>query len=154
MYHGLSSKLAVPRADKNQPLSRIPIWGNGKIQVLQHREYGAERYIRLLVGWDLNVFVVAGNDVVERRPDETKMLLLSRMLQCSFQIYEGQPLLILHKVMTFEDVLGHPEGQPPKDVTSLPILVLCRRAAHHWNRRDERITNLQCTKLIFDGVPT
>ena len=44
--------------------------------------------------------------------------------------------------------LGHPEGQPPKDVTSLPVLVLCRRAAHHWNRR--RITILQCTKLIFD----
>jgi hypothetical protein len=75
------------------------------------------------------------------------MLLLSRMLQCSFQIYEGQPLLILHKVkdMTFEDVLGHPEGQPPKDVRSLPIL--CGIVA----MRGSRICNV--LSLFLMGFP-
>ena len=75
--------------------------------MLQHRAYGAERYMRLLVGWVLEGFVVDGNDVVKREPSETKIETLSRMLSCSFQTNEKQPLLILRKSgnMTFDEVL-------------------------------------------------
>ena len=63
--------------------------------------------MRLLVGWVLEGFVVDGNDVVKRESSETKMKTLSRMLNCSFQTNEGQPLLILRKSgnMTFDEVL-------------------------------------------------
>ena len=101
-------QLAIPCADrKTQPKTIIPIWGNGKIQVLQHRSYGAERYMRLLVGWDLEGFVLYGRDVVERRPQESKLSTLFRMINCSFKTNEGQPLLILRKSdnMTFDDVM-------------------------------------------------
>ena len=83
---------------------------------MQHRNYGAERYMRLLVGWVLEGFVVGGNDVLSRQPNEAKMFSISRMLQCSFEAKEGQPLLILRKVkdMTFNDVLI--EGVWSKDI--------------------------------------
>ena len=83
--------------------------------MLQHRSYGAERYMRLLVGWDLEGFVLDGRDVVERRPQESKLSTLFRMINCSFKKNEGQPLLILRKSdnMTFDDVML--EGDWPAD---------------------------------------
>ena len=132
--------LAVPRAEKkNQPKTDIPIWGNGKIQVLQvsfrcplpsfrnspihrppqHRNYGAERYYRLLVGWDFVGYVNAGRDVVARRPHETKMSFIHRMLDSSFETYEGQPLLVLRKAkgVSFDDILN--DGSWSKDKTRM-----------------------------------
>ena len=63
--------------------------------------------MRLLVGWDLEGFVLYGRDVVERRPQESKLSTLFRMINCSFKTNEGQPLLILRKSdnMTFDDVM-------------------------------------------------
>mmetsp|Transcript_46760 Transcript_46760/g.99238 ORF Transcript_46760/g.99238 Transcript_46760/m.99238 type:complete len:436 (+) Transcript_46760:87-1394(+) len=112
--------LAVPRAEKkDQPKTDIPIWGNGKIQVLQHRNYGAERYFRLLDGWDFVGFVNAGRDVVARRPHETKMSFIHRMLDSSFETHEGQPLLVLRKAkgVSFDDVLN--DGSWSKDKTRM-----------------------------------
>ena len=122
VYFGFSflilAKLAVPRANKlTQPKTDIPIWGNGKIQVLQHRNYGAERYMRLLAGWELEGFVVHGKDVNQRKSHETKMGTMARMLQCSFETNEGQPLLILRKLgnVTFDTILT--EGKWTSDKT-------------------------------------
>ena len=112
-------KLAVPRAgQQRQPRSYIPIWGNKKIHVLQHRDYGAERYMRLLIGWELEGFVLYGNDVVERRHHESKLYTLSRMLQCSYEIGERQPLLILRKSenMSFDDIMLEDENWNAKQV--------------------------------------
>jgi len=103
--------LAIPRAGlKFQPKTNIAIWGNGKIKILSNREYGAERYMRLLVGWDLEGFVLAGGNVVERHAGESKMTTIARMLQCSYNNKnnkENQPLLILRKSedMTFDQIL-------------------------------------------------
>ncbi|KAL7550725.1 hypothetical protein ACHAWF_013941 [Thalassiosira exigua] len=99
--------LAVPIATaKYQPKSNIPIWGNNKVQVLQHRNYGAERYVRLLSGWELDGFVLAGKDAATREPNESKMEMIARMLHCSFEASEFQPLLILRKQdLIFDDVL-------------------------------------------------
>jgi hypothetical protein len=96
----------VPCADKNtQPKTSLPIWGNGKIQVLQHRAYGAERYMRLFVGWELEGFVLRGENVVEKHPNDSNLQTLLRMIECSFNEQEGQPLMILRKLGndTFDD---------------------------------------------------
>ena len=77
------------------------------IQVLQNRKYGAERYIRLLVGWEVAGFVIDGMDVIKQKPHESKMATIARMLECSQRRKESQPLLILRKLenMTFNDVM-------------------------------------------------
>ena len=100
--------LAVPCAgSKVQPETMIPIWGNKKIHILQHRAYGAERYVRLLVGWDVEGFVLSGRDVVARRAGESKMTTIARMIRCSHIEGENQPLLILRKSedTTFDQIL-------------------------------------------------
>lgn len=105
--------LAVPKAGQNhQPRTALPIWGNKKIQILQHRAYGAERYMRLLAGWALEGFVASGNNVITTRSNDDKLTSIARMIKCSILLGENQPLLILRKVegMTFDNVLSEDEN--------------------------------------------
>ena len=55
-------KLAVPCNINYQPKTHIPICDDETgYQMLQHRSYGAERYMQLLIGWELVGFVVSGD---------------------------------------------------------------------------------------------
>ncbi len=61
-------------------------------------------------------FVVDGRGVIERRPGETKLSMIFRMIHCSFETKEEQPLLLLKKLenMTFDDVVLEGEWSAEK----------------------------------------
>ncbi len=64
--------------------------------------------MRLLVGWNLDGFILNGKVVeLEKSDGLSKMTKIATVVQCSLLEKEHQPLLILRKVdnMSFDDVL-------------------------------------------------
>ena len=104
--------------------------------MLQHRNYGAERYLRLLAGWELEGFVLSGRDVVKKKHNETKLMTLTRMVHCSYRKFEGQPLLILRRIenIDFDNVMTEGEWSHEKQ----------QQIEREYNEMKAGVKNIPC----------